>query len=61
MIVDSLWSTGNILPATLLYFIFQVVEKLSQVTSNFGSEPTTPGKQWEEFQAWTKYLERHKL
>jgi hypothetical protein len=54
--VDSLWST---VPETYylpLYFIFQVVEKLSQVTSNFGSEPTTPGKQWEEFQALTKYL-----
>ena len=37
---------------------FQVVEKLFQVTSNFGSEPTTPGKQWEEFQEISQLVER---
>ena len=35
-----------------------MVEKLFLVTSNFGSEPTTPGKQWEEFQEISQLVER---
>jgi len=36
----------------------KVVEKLFKVSSNFASEPTTPAKQWEEFQEIASLVEK---
>jgi len=36
----------------------KVVEKLFKVSSNFASEPTTPAKQWEEFQEIATLVEK---
>ena len=36
----------------------KIVEKLSDVTANLKSEPTTPAKQWEEFKQISQLVEK---